>query len=220
MASFEKAAKAGQRIHRERDQPSERRKFGHLEKHKDYLLRARNYQKKKEQLKKLQIQARDKNPDEFHFGMINDRVIGGKHVIAKDNNKQRPFKYRKAQVVEMRRIKTRELRAILLESADQKKTIEKLQCSLSLYENKTGFKKSNSHLRFYETTDEKKELMNSQDSTKDEIKLNAKNTKLSHYKKQLQARLNRLQELQKAERQLQSEILQMGQSAKKKMVKT
>lgn len=43
--------------------------------------------------------------------------------MAKMNGKQSLPKYRKAQVAEKQRIKTKELRAIMLESTDQKKVI-------------------------------------------------------------------------------------------------
>ncbi|KAL1993984.1 hypothetical protein VTN49DRAFT_2653 [Thermomyces lanuginosus] len=58
------------RQHRERGQLSGREKWGILEKHKDYSLRARDYNLKKAKLKRLREKARDRNPDEFAFGML------------------------------------------------------------------------------------------------------------------------------------------------------
>lgn len=74
------------RNHKERSQPGNRRKFGLLEKHKDYVERARDHHAKQEKLQRLQQKAALRNADEFNFGMIKsatnnllDRARGGKH---------------------------------------------------------------------------------------------------------------------------------------------
>lgn len=74
------------RNHKERSQPGNRRKFGLLEKHKDYVERARDHHAKQEKLQKLQQKAALRNTDEFNFGMIKsatnnlmERAKGGKH---------------------------------------------------------------------------------------------------------------------------------------------
>ncbi|MCO5596162.1 hypothetical protein L7F22_050222 [Adiantum nelumboides] len=74
------------RNHKERSQPGNRRKFGLLEKHKDYVERARDHHAKQEKLQRLQQKAALRNNDEFNFGMIKsatnnllDRAKGGKH---------------------------------------------------------------------------------------------------------------------------------------------
>jgi U3 small nucleolar RNA-associated protein 11 len=61
------------RNHKERGQLGGREKWGILEKHKDYSLRAKDYNAKKAKLKRLEEKARDRNPDEFHFGMMGDK---------------------------------------------------------------------------------------------------------------------------------------------------
>jgi len=58
------------RQHRERAQPLERAKYGLLEKHKDYSLRAADHKKKQATLKNLRAKVADKNEDEFYFGMM------------------------------------------------------------------------------------------------------------------------------------------------------
>lgn len=58
------------REHRERSQPERRQKWGLLEKHKDYVIRAKNYHSKQDRLKKLREKALNRNPDEFYFKMI------------------------------------------------------------------------------------------------------------------------------------------------------
>ncbi|KAK6520195.1 hypothetical protein TWF506_000478 [Arthrobotrys conoides] len=65
------------RNHKERSQLSSRLKYGHLEKHKDYALRAQDYNSKKARLKVLKSKASERNPDEFYFGMVNARTRDG-----------------------------------------------------------------------------------------------------------------------------------------------
>lgn len=58
------------RSHRERAQPLERKRLGLLEKHKDYSLRAKDWNKKKATLKNLREKAAARNEDEFSYKMI------------------------------------------------------------------------------------------------------------------------------------------------------
>lgn len=73
MSSLRKAIP--QKYHKERHQPRSRKKFGFLEKHKDYVLRARDYHRKQDQLRKLEEKASFRNPDEFYFKMIKTKRI-------------------------------------------------------------------------------------------------------------------------------------------------
>ncbi|KAH7319106.1 U3 small nucleolar RNA-associated protein-like protein Utp11 [Rhexocercosporidium sp. MPI-PUGE-AT-0058] len=68
MSSMRNAVQ--RRNHKERGQPEERKKWGLLEKHKDYSARARDFNDKKKKLKALKQKVLDKNPDEFYFGMM------------------------------------------------------------------------------------------------------------------------------------------------------
>merc|ERR1711879_141908 len=68
-----KAAKRFRKTKHERSQPAHRRKLGMLEKHKDYVQRARDYNEKKEKVRELQEKAALKNPDEFYFHMEKTR---------------------------------------------------------------------------------------------------------------------------------------------------
>lgn len=76
---FNKAHKMAQRLHRERRQPQHRKKMGYLEKKKDYKKRAIDHQMKAERLKKLKNKALERNPNEFHFHMLNSRIVDGVH---------------------------------------------------------------------------------------------------------------------------------------------
>lgn len=82
MSSLRNAVK--RREHKERGQLQERRKLGLLEKHKDYVQRARDYNKKQRRLQQMQVKAAFRNPDEFYFRMASSRTEGGVHVS--DNN--------------------------------------------------------------------------------------------------------------------------------------
>lgn len=62
------------RPYRERAQPKRRKRFGILEKHKDYILRARDYNIKKKKLRALKQKAALRNPDEFYFRMLRKPV--------------------------------------------------------------------------------------------------------------------------------------------------
>jgi U3 small nucleolar RNA-associated protein 11 len=62
------------RNHKERSQLSNRSRFGFLEKHKDYVLRARDYHSKQDRLTRLRQKASERNKDEFYFGMNKERT--------------------------------------------------------------------------------------------------------------------------------------------------
>ena len=55
-------------------QPGARKKFGLLEKHKDYVQRARDFHKKQNYLKILKKKAEERNPDEFYYKMHKSQV--------------------------------------------------------------------------------------------------------------------------------------------------
>ncbi|KAF8506711.1 u3 small nucleolar RNA-associated protein 11 [Russula emetica] len=73
------------RNHKERSQLSHRQRFGVLEKHKDYVLRARDYHSKQDRIKRLRQKAAERNKDEFYFGMNRERTEGGVHVQDRRN---------------------------------------------------------------------------------------------------------------------------------------
>ncbi|OGM50087.1 U3 small nucleolar RNA-associated protein Utp11 [Aspergillus bombycis] len=81
MSSMRNAVQ--RRNHKERGQIQGREKWGILEKHKDYSLRAKDYNQKKAKLKRLEEKVRDRNPDEFAFGMMSSHSQkAGKHGTA------------------------------------------------------------------------------------------------------------------------------------------
>lgn len=75
------------RPHRERAQPESRSKWGLLEKHKDYSLRAQDYNTKKKKLTQLTAKVRDRHPDEFAYGMLSkSSAKQGKHGRGGEEN--------------------------------------------------------------------------------------------------------------------------------------
>lgn len=80
-----KAHDIAKKQHRERAQPTNRRKYGLLEKKKDYKLRAEDYHKKQAHLRLLRTKAEQANEDEFNFGMIRSRTQDGVRVADRGN---------------------------------------------------------------------------------------------------------------------------------------
>ena len=60
--------------HKERSQLSHRTRLGILEKHKDYVLRARDYHSKQDRINRLREKAATRNKDEFYFSMTRERT--------------------------------------------------------------------------------------------------------------------------------------------------
>jgi U3 small nucleolar RNA-associated protein 11 len=74
------------KIHKERSQPSSRKKYGLLEKHKDYKKRAVDYHRKQDTLTALSEKAKMRNPDEFYTSMKRSQVVNGVHRKHRSND--------------------------------------------------------------------------------------------------------------------------------------
>ncbi|KAM7452135.1 UTP11-like [Porites harrisoni] len=145
MASFEKAKKSYQRFHKERGQLKSRKQYGLLEKHKDYVLRARDYHSKQNRLKILREKALNRNPDEFYFKMIRNKTNDGVHTIKRK---------KKHTADALKLMKTQDLNYINSKRSMEAKKIEKLQSSLHLLGEKDDSQPTNQHIVF---VDSKKE---------------------------------------------------------------
>lgn len=77
-----------QKSHKERSQLTSRSKYGLLEKHKDYVLRARDYHKKQDRLTNLKRKATTRNPDEFYFAMQSAKTAKGIHLSGTETKKR------------------------------------------------------------------------------------------------------------------------------------
>jgi len=79
MSSFRNSLH--RRNHKERGQLAHRKRLGILEKHKDYVLRAKDYNSKKERIRKLKQKASERNKDEFYFGMVGKKTQVCKRLV-------------------------------------------------------------------------------------------------------------------------------------------
>ncbi|KAL6009968.1 U3 small nucleolar RNA-associated protein 11 [Asimina triloba] len=126
------------RAHKERSQPQSRKKFGLLEKHKDYVARAQAFHKKEETLRKLKEKAAFRNPDEFYFKMIKTKTVDGIHQPESVANK-----YSHEELMLM---KTQDIGYVLQKIQSEKKKIERLSSMLHSLDNKLP----NKHLYYAE----------------------------------------------------------------------
>jgi U3 small nucleolar RNA-associated protein 11 len=120
------------RTHKERSQPAARRKYGLLEKKKDYLLRARDFHKKESAIKTLRRKAEERNPDEFYFAMEKQKTKDGVHVA--------PTAHANAYSAdEIRLMKTQDVGYLTMKLQMEKKKVERLKENVhGLGKNGTG----------------------------------------------------------------------------------
>lgn len=111
------------RAHKERAQPASRKRYGLLEKHKDYVLRARDFHRKEDTIRTLQEKAAFRNPDEFYFKMEKARTKEGVHLLSTAE----PNKYTQEELAVM---KTQDIRYVLNKAQSEARKVERLKAAL------------------------------------------------------------------------------------------
>ncbi|KAI9500787.1 hypothetical protein GGI25_005728 [Coemansia spiralis] len=140
---------APRREHKERGQIASRKRFGHLEKHKDYVLRAKDYNEKQRQLKRLRERAATRNPDEFYFNMERSQMKDGVHI---EERKQ-------ALTTEMQKlIDTQDVNYVKMQRDINRRKIEKLEDELHLADTPRGSHLGPRHTIFVNSEKEVKEF--------------------------------------------------------------
>eukprot|EP00053_Salpingoeca_punica_P005643 m.55670 g.55670 ORF g.55670 m.55670 type:complete len:250 (+) comp13333_c0_seq1:106-855(+) len=147
MSSFRKAEKSLRRNHKERAQPYKREKLGILEKGKDWKERRDDFHRKERRLTALTEKAKNRNPDEFYFGMIKSKTKDGVHVKERDSTK-------KYTADELKLIRTQDLNYITARTSHETNKIEELQANLHLVD----VEKPNTHTVFVDSEKEAKQF--------------------------------------------------------------
>ena len=132
--------------HKERAQPKARAKLGLLEKHKDYVVRAKDFHKKKDYIQTLKKKAADRNPDEFYFKMHKSKLSKGKHKELREDSSL------DTDVVKL--MKTQDMGYIAHRKAVDERKAEKLRSTLHLI----GDKKAKAHKIFVDSEKEVKKF--------------------------------------------------------------
>eukprot|EP00200_Dunaliella_tertiolecta_P001595 CAMPEP_0202353388 /NCGR_PEP_ID=MMETSP1126-20121109/9171_1 /ASSEMBLY_ACC=CAM_ASM_000457 /TAXON_ID=3047 /ORGANISM="Dunaliella tertiolecta, Strain CCMP1320" /LENGTH=258 /DNA_ID=CAMNT_0048945731 /DNA_START=68 /DNA_END=841 /DNA_ORIENTATION=+ len=129
--------------HKERSQPAARKKYGLLEKRKDYLQRARDFHKKEDTIKRLKRKAEERNPDEFYFAMEKARTKNGIH----DGSLNKANKYSADELALMR---SQDVNYLNLKRQVESEKVEAIQESLHY----VGLPAQNKHKVFVDSAKE------------------------------------------------------------------
>lgn len=135
MSSLRNAVKRV--THKERSQPTRRAHLGELEKHQDYVKRARDYHNKEDAVNAAKQRASLRNPDEFYFGMHKAVVEEGKHRKT-DQAIREEFERTVGDADAIRVLKDQDLQYIRLQRQRDAKKAEKLKESLHNIDSSVG----------------------------------------------------------------------------------
>jgi U3 small nucleolar RNA-associated protein 11 len=143
MSSLRNAVK--RREHKERGQLQERKKLGLLEKHKDYVLRAKDYNKKQKRLRAMQVKASFRNPDEFYFRMNSSQTKEGIHISENNHGEKLSNEY-------LKNLKNQDLAYLQMKYQMDCQKIDKLKKGLHFIQ--ANIIKKNQHQIFVDTQKE------------------------------------------------------------------
>ncbi|KAK9367171.1 small-subunit processome [Lipomyces kononenkoae] len=118
--------------HRERAQPHARRKWGLLEKHKDYVLRARDYHAKEARIKILREKAQSRNPDEFYHAMSSSKT-DARGIKQKDRQSSAVLSHD-----EVKLLKTQDEGYLITMITQEKSKVSRLQDRLAFIKDESG----------------------------------------------------------------------------------
>lgn len=201
--------------HKERDQPSDRkRKFGQLEKHVDYKIRADDYKKKKNYIKTLKLKASERNPDEFYFNMNNSKVENGHHSDT-SLNASRSLDVDQAQI-----FKTQDLGYLNMKNSIERAKINKLRENLHWTDSSAHPPKTHKKFIYGDEnipTDEIESRQRVLISKAGAADLKAVYSSVSREYKELYARTKRSAKLEAAITQLNLQKNLMGKGVKRKV---
>ena len=130
--------------HRERAQPGDRKRYGLLEKKKDYQLRARDYHQKQATLKSLKQKVQARNPDEYYHAMTNKKTDSRGILISERDTEA-------LSTGQVKLLKTQDSSYIKTLRNEEAKKIERLEKNLN-------FKSSGKHTVFVQDEIAKKEF--------------------------------------------------------------
>mmetsp|Transcript_7221 Transcript_7221/g.16527 ORF Transcript_7221/g.16527 Transcript_7221/m.16527 type:complete len:275 (+) Transcript_7221:213-1037(+) len=139
MASLRNAIP--RKVHKERSQPTARKHLGLLEKKKDYIERARDFQRKVGKIKDLKKKAAFRNPDEFYYGMIKSRTEQGVHQVERNDGTDT------LSHAEVQLLKDQDMGYLQMKQGMDERKAEKLQQNLHLMLDKPP----NKHTIFFES---------------------------------------------------------------------
>lgn len=219
------------REHRERAQPANRSRLGLLEKKKDYVLRARDFQSKKKRLQAMKVKAAYKNPDEFYFGMIKSRVDkkSGRVRLEGDHEKI------SHDVIKL--MKSQDLKHIqeMIRVNEAKLDNFRAEHSILIGQEENRKKTKTSHIKFVENDEDLADLLikdgvdNGDDNKTDndddikvdneivESNVNSSSDSENNIMKEYEARIDRVSALKIAERKLLQERLAAAKGRKRKV---
>eukprot|EP00210_Caulerpa_lentillifera_P001508 g1446.t1 len=136
MSSLRKYLK--RKSYKERSQPASRRDFGLLEKHKDYIERAKVYHEHQAKLENLQREAEERNPNEFYFSMEHERTRGGIPINVE----------KELSLDEEVQLKSKDLNFVNMRIQQETKEIARLRSNLHALDNPPS---NNTHVVFVDT---------------------------------------------------------------------